>query len=485
VVDLTSGEGGKVDWPRGPERGAADARRKAPRGRMRATVWAGVCAAAAARGAAGLCPASAAALQDAVWGAQACAAQASAAPCVPQCTALQSAGLFGCNVSVGALSASLGASGVNCSVAPLSAGCAGELGLVLATTCAKALVGGRLVSSAGQLAFCNDSRLTVLTMPDRSLVGESDVDCGGPWCPPCRAAQRCRFPTDCASGYTCQGGQCGPIQQPMIVEPYPYHAFSGAVLVITGLASLGVACYRDRSDRSARLAAERSVEEEARRVELLARKAAQRSKLATGNNLYKSSAPTPGSGSFGAGAGACAALDPASGLGLSMGASGSHALVQLANIEPKQEGGGKKHTSLREVLADDGLRYRFFLFCKSKFATESILFWEAVCEYEGKFLNPAVSSDEIQQCARAIVERFIKDGCDTEVNLAHSCKVDIVRLFEQSDAEGHNLVFQIDSFQEAKDEIFDLLNGNFYAEFAQPQRRHSGQRPKDIDIVVA
>jgi hypothetical protein len=274
----------------------------------------------------------------------------------------------------------------------------------------------------------------------------------------------------------------------MIVEPYPYHAFSGAVLAITGLASLGVACYRDRSDRSARLAAKRSVEEEARRGELLARKAAQRSKLATVNNLYKSSAAlTPGSGSDGAGAGASAgaALDPASGLGLSLGAGGSHALVQLAYIEPKEEGGGKKHTSLREVLADDGLRYRFFLFCKSKFATESILFWEAVCEYESKFLNPAVSSEEIQQCARAIVERFIKDGCDTEVNLAHSCKVEIVRLFEQSDAEGHNLVFQIDSFQEAKDEIFDLLNGNFYAEFAQPQRRRSGQRPNDVAIVVA
>ncbi|MCY1054767.1 fibrinogen-like YCDxxxxGGGW domain-containing protein [Nannocystis sp. SCPEA4] len=37
--------------------------------------------------------------------------------------------------------------------------------------------------------------------------GESDVDCGGPECPPCELAEGCTLPTDCESG-SCDGGQC-------------------------------------------------------------------------------------------------------------------------------------------------------------------------------------------------------------------------------------------------------------------------------------
>lgn len=41
---------------------------------------------------------------------------------------------------------------------------------------------------------------------------ETDVDCGGPLCPPCEAGATCAVPEDCASGL-CDGGSCAPAPQ--------------------------------------------------------------------------------------------------------------------------------------------------------------------------------------------------------------------------------------------------------------------------------
>jgi len=44
--------------------------------------------------------------------------------------------------------------------------------------------------------------------PDGVVNGdETDIDCGGPACPPCVADRICLEPTDCASG-VCTGGIC-------------------------------------------------------------------------------------------------------------------------------------------------------------------------------------------------------------------------------------------------------------------------------------
>ena len=47
---------------------------------------------------------------------------------------------------------------------------------------------------------------------------ETDVDCGGPLCPPCEPAQKCCQDTDCEGSETCVGSSCAARAVPDVVR---------------------------------------------------------------------------------------------------------------------------------------------------------------------------------------------------------------------------------------------------------------------------
>lgn len=110
---------------------------------------------------------------------------------------------------------------------------------------------------------------------------------------------------------------------------------------------------------------------------------------------------------------------------------------------------------LSEVLLNPVYRRMFMVYTKSRHAEESLLFWVDVHRFEQVFGVASQRSTERE--ARRILDYYVREGSPYEVNIDFDQRRELLAL----------KTFEKESFAEAKEEIYKLLESNFFADFAK------------------
>mmetsp|Transcript_22211 Transcript_22211/g.41656 ORF Transcript_22211/g.41656 Transcript_22211/m.41656 type:complete len:641 (+) Transcript_22211:286-2208(+) len=148
------------------------------------------------------------------------------------------------------------------------------------------------------------------------------------------------------------------------------------------------------------------------------------------------------------------------------------------------------------ILASKRYRKNFRLFCEFSHAAENLDFYEAIEEYENKYmrlkasqprssrrksLNRRVSgafqamagrgsiqpSKDIIDFGRNIVEKWVREGGTQQVNLSDQARSQIIdRVAKQG-----NHAFKENLFQRAKLEILELMEANFFMKFYREEEK--------------
>lgn len=110
---------------------------------------------------------------------------------------------------------------------------------------------------------------------------------------------------------------------------------------------------------------------------------------------------------------------------------------------------------LDEVLSNPVYRRMFMVYTKSRHAEESLLFWIDVHRFEQVFGIASQRSTERE--ARRILDYYVREGSPYEVNIDSDQRKSLLGL----------KTFEKNSFADAKDEVYKLLDSNFFADFAK------------------
>ncbi|GBG32466.1 Regulator of G-protein signaling 14 [Hondaea fermentalgiana] len=307
-----------------------------------------------------------------------------------------------------------------------------------ATICA------RKIHAVGTSIECSNSVRDVIEV-DQSLSlsgGEADVDCGGPFCKACGDGKSCRRDSDCDITSVCEEGLCFS-HNDYVESTTIFNYVTIPMLVVTLLATMLRMYILTQNEEFEKTEARRTRDGDTHR----------RSSNTTRDDTTK---PTTKGTTKGTMHSKRAKYSPPE--NKSKGATGASA--------PEVP---QTYASLDSVLEDRTARAQFFAFCKSKFAAENILFWDALLRYEDLWKNPTASPEAREQEALMIVETFVSHDASSEVNLSHTLRIELLRLYNRSKAlsPGEDPIFRADSFHSAKMEIFRLMNINFFGEFLE------------------
>mmetsp|Transcript_34142 Transcript_34142/g.54687 ORF Transcript_34142/g.54687 Transcript_34142/m.54687 type:complete len:450 (-) Transcript_34142:86-1435(-) len=367
-----------------------------------------------------ICPSSSAELLNAVDLTIACYVNKSATTC----SLCDTTPYFDCNVTVSDLAISFGTS-IICN-SPYNA-CSDTLESGLLTACAAYL-------GAGTAVNCTDGLVGEIPVsPGYENSGQSDVNCGGSHCQRCILGGHCRRDSDCAQDLVCESDVCAHLSADTNSDILVYfHEISIPILVITALGTLAAMQYNMYIEKRRNKKEAKKEQADAQKRELDSRRATK---------------------------GTSRANSSSQGMRLAMKTSLAH------SGDSDSFSGVSPYSSLTSVLENPKSKRKFHAFLNRKFAGENILFWDAIREYEIMWDTPNTPNEDIQLKARHIVDKFIHDGGASEVNLAYFRRCEILSLYEQSDKDCQKQVFQRHTFDEAKEEIFDLMNCNFLSSF--------------------
>lgn len=347
--------------------------------------------------------------------------------------------------SLESLAANLGVtlSSETCNTLPF--GCednlSGSLASNAATVCAQKIF------AAGTSLECSDGKLNGIKLSGSGIIGgESDIDCGGPFCSACGLDRTCRRDSDCAIDETCENQSCYKPSD-SIENAYIFNWVTVPLLCVTAVATLARIHFHVKF-------------EEKRKTEMTRE---HESSLYRGSNTTKDIyTTTRGTKTV--------ATSRVTYTRADLGAS----RATVPTTQDEEVPLPPAYLSLDKVLADCTARSQFYAFCESKFAAENLLFWDALIQYEALWENPTASDEAREQEARLIVETFVSHDGSSEVNLAHNLRFELNQLYQRSRVQPGN-IFAADSFVPAKMEIYKLMNTNFFREFLEhvKTRRYS------------
>jgi len=125
-------------------------------------------------------------------------------------------------------------------------------------------------------------------------------------------------------------------------------------------------------------------------------------------------------------------------------------------------------TSLMQVLQSTKWRNEFREYLKFSFAEENLDFWEAVERFEG---IPNNRMDERRKAFAKIMERFVVEHSQEQVNLPSHQSRQLLDIYEDMKDEAADAVIDANVFESAKREIFDLIYRNFFSTFVAAQQQ--------------
>ncbi len=255
----------------------------------------------------------------------------------------------------------------------------------------------------------------------------------------------CVQTSDCLADLECYAGQChtpASLEQ-QDTHSIPYHEIAWPILGFSAVLGVVVQIVLQRREvRQQRLLKEREAnEEQAHRQQLRRNKFAKKGVKALRSHGNSFTPAVISNGSF-------------------------------SNRGSKQ--------CLEAILHHEERSKAFYAFCKSKFAHENILFWNAINGYDAAWANIPVDREKTEKAGNEIVEDFVLDSGKFEVNIAHRVRLQLLATHVRAcnAAEGE-YVFLPNTFQEAKHEIFSLMNTNFCADFIS----HENEQERSLEVV--
>jgi hypothetical protein len=130
----------------------------------------------------------------------------------------------------------------------------------------------------------------------------------------------------------------------------------------------------------------------------------------------------------------------------------------------------EKPAHLWQVFANKSAKHAFRNFLRSKFAQESLSFFETIQMY--KQLNDHVQRDV---AANGIVKRFLSDNSKYAINVSYSDRIEILDRLENGEH------WPEDAFDNIMLEVYYLMSRNFFHDFIEeywPRRKST--RPGEI-----
>jgi len=384
------------------------------------------------------CPTSASELEGLISNAAECASLDSIASCDNVCfgpTALEY--ISECRTPIDTLAQNLGAliPFKNCDALP--AGCDDSYSNATSSVCATTVFG------TGSSLSCNDGVKTVISVSVGFVPsGEADIDCGGAFCEPCEIGMSCRWDTDCNTGASCIEYVC-ETRESRQESSVVFNFITVPLLVFLALFTFGGVKYNNFREKKKTEKKKFREREQARATTYQANHAKKVKEV----KLSETREPA---------------------LAKVVKRNSSKEVLARASSSNKTVSGAD--FKLSHVLEDPELKKKFHEFCEEKFASENLLFWNIIDVYESLWKDEGVTDDRRQSEARGIVERFISGGGLAEVNIAYFVRTELMRLYAESDANKDRKVFSQNSFEEAKLEIYNLMNHNFFAEFSNKMK---------------
>jgi len=271
--------------------------------------------------------------------------------------------------------------------------------------------------------------------------GESDVDCGGAACSPCKLGKKCRENSDCFGELRCDSGNVcvASVESEADAQEIPYHAIAWPFLGFSAFVGVFLQIYLERREKlfMKEKKQREQLQEQTTQLELRKKNTYHKKNLRGYSNSYIPSVPS-------------------------------------------EEFAGSGKESLEHILRDNERSKAFYAFSKSKFAHENILFWNAINGYDAKWAATVVDRSNIDKLGNQIIEDFVLESGKFEVNIAHTVRLDLLAVRERAlQAPDETHVYGKDTFQTAKMEIFSLMNTNFYADFITFEAEQNGS----IEVV--
>ena len=130
-------------------------------------------------------------------------------------------------------------------------------------------------------------------------------------------------------------------------------------------------------------------------------------------------------------------------------------IIEFSKLEFDEATPSSPSGDLNEVLLNPVYRRLFMVYTKSRHAEESLLFWIDVHRYEQVF--GVASQRSTDREGRRILDYYVREGSTYEVNIDSEQRKALIALKQ----------FEKESFAEAKEEVYKLLETNFFADFAK------------------